>query len=167
MLKILSSGWMCNMQKPLGRCSAVHLFHDASNDPSRKSFFCNIRVSLLGKDVEAHASHMILHMLHQTTKPTSSLSRQMTLIHTCKKHSLGTIPTAIHIIFDVGQVIGTSRRFVMMHVLPPNKFVRLSMIVMLHVRSQLSQLFIIVYPGDLCRETICHREILCFSFLLS
>ena len=61
-LKILSSGWMCNMQKLLWRWSAVHLFHDASNDPSRKSFFCNIHVSLLGKDVEAHASHMIFYI---------------------------------------------------------------------------------------------------------
>ena len=45
----------------------LHLLHVESID-----FFVyvNVNVSYLGKDVEAHISHMILYMLYQTTKPS-------------------------------------------------------------------------------------------------
>ena len=38
--------------------------------------FCNANVSLRGTNVEAHASHVILHVLHLTTKPYSSQNRE-------------------------------------------------------------------------------------------
>ena len=44
--------------------------------------FCNMNVSCHGKNVDAHASHIILHMLHLTTKPYSSLNRETA--HTTK-----------------------------------------------------------------------------------
>ena len=45
--------------------------------------FYDANVSWLEIDVETDTSHFILHMLHQTTKP-SSPSRETTLINTCR-----------------------------------------------------------------------------------
>ena len=67
---------MQDMKKWFGEWNATLMIHDVSIDFSMDESscieaFCSTNVSWDGKNVEAHASHIILHMLHLTTKSYS------------------------------------------------------------------------------------------------
>ena len=62
--KILGSIWM--QDRKMG---CIILLHDASMDSSMSEAILS-NVLRPGKDLEAHVSHIILHMLHQTMKPS-------------------------------------------------------------------------------------------------
>ena len=77
------SSWMQDIEKWFGWWDARHLLHDASLESSVNEAFCNAYVSWHGTNVEAHASHVILHMLHLTTNPYSSQNGETIHIDTC------------------------------------------------------------------------------------
>ena len=59
------------MKKCFENLDTSHLLHEVLMDSLENADFV-VGVSQLGKDVEAHVSYIILQMLHQTTKPSSS-----------------------------------------------------------------------------------------------
>ena len=58
-------------------------YYDAPLDSSTNETFYNANVSWHGRNVETHASHIILCMLHLTTKPYSSMKRETVHINKC------------------------------------------------------------------------------------
>ena len=79
--KILCSGWMQDMKKWFGRWDATHLLHDASLDSFVNEAF--LQCQCIMTYVEAHASHIILQMLHLTTNSYSSQNEETTHIDAC------------------------------------------------------------------------------------
>ena len=80
---------MQGMGKWFGRLVGTHLLHDESIDSFvNEAFFCNTNVSLHGKNVGAHASCIILHMVHLTTKSCYSPNGEIVKINTCQSPSL-------------------------------------------------------------------------------
>ena len=61
------------MKKCFENLDTSHLLHEVLMDSLENADFV-VGVSQLGKDVEAHVSHIILQMLHQTSKQFSSFN---------------------------------------------------------------------------------------------
>ena len=85
--KILCFGWMQDIEKWFRRWDATHLLHDASLDSLVNEAFLQRQCIMRWDKLKAHASHIILHMLHLTTNPYSSRNGETIHIDTCQSPS--------------------------------------------------------------------------------
>ena len=77
------SSRMQDIEKWFGRWDATQLLHDTSLDFSMNEAFLKRQCVMTWKNVEAHASHILLHVLHLTTNHILHQTREEphTLIH--------------------------------------------------------------------------------------
>ena len=151
--KKLCSNWIQDMKKGLGSWEVTHLLHDASIDSSIIRPSWNANVSWHRKNLEAHVSHIILHMLHLAT------SGETARIDTCYSpfHCLPSEPLLpydlVHICFHVRQNISA-------HVIRQDNYAHfapdmsnsLQTNIMVHLWSHLTMISIYLWPKPILAQ---------------